>query len=442
MSALQFRNGSYRILFRYLGKQQAFSIGPVEQDEAKAKAGQVDLLLLRLSQRLAVIPPGMTVIDYLKFDGRPLPANATEAKATRLSTLKDKYLAATEHSLAGTTFDTTKTHFRHLEKVFGTAFTISSLALSDLQDYVNKRAKRRGKNGRTLSATTIKKEIQTLRTVWRWGAKNGLVAGPFPNDGLRYPRTSEKPEFMTRQEIERHIKAGGLDDADIADLWHSLYLTVSEVAEFLIYIDQHALQPSIYPAVCFIAHTGARRSEMLRARVTDVDFTGKMITIHEKKRVQGRNTTRRVPLTPFLGGVLRDWLAVHPGGPFLFCHEALPSNAAPRHGKNRSGNQLTGGKAHDHFERALAKSEWQNVAGYHVLRHSFISACAMKGIDQRFIDEWVGHSTEQQRKRYRHLAPSSQHQAIALVFGGSPTKATAHNSNSSPRSRSRASRSI
>jgi integrase len=417
MAALQFRNGSYRVLFRYQGKQQTFSIGPVEQDEAKAKAGQVDLLLLRLSQRLAVIPPGMTIIDYLKFDGRPLPANAPEVKATRLSTLKDKYLEAIRISLAGTTFDCTKTHFRHLEKVFGAAFTISSLALSDLQDYVNKRAKHRGKNGRALSATTILKEIQTLRTAWRWGAKNGLVTGPFPNDGLRYPRTSDKPVFMTRQEIERHIKAGGLDDADIADLWHSLYLTVSEVAEFLIYVHDHALQPFIYPAVCFIAHTGARRSEMLRARVTDVDFTGKMITIHEKKRVQGRNTTRRVPLTPFLDGVLQNWLAKHPGGPLLFCQKALPENSAPRHGKNGSGNQLNGGKAHDHFERALNESKWQVVAGFHVLRHSFISACAMKGIDQRFIDEWVGHSTEQQRKRYRHMAPSGQQEAINAVFG-------------------------
>ena len=111
MSALQERNGSYRVLFHYQGKRQTFTIGAVGQAEAEAKAGQVDLLLLRLSQRLAVIPPGMTIIEYLKFDGRPLPPEAPAAKATRLSTLKDKYLEATKTSLERTTFDCTKTHY-------------------------------------------------------------------------------------------------------------------------------------------------------------------------------------------------------------------------------------------------------------------------------------------------------------------------------------------
>jgi integrase len=163
---------------------------------------------------------------------------------------------------------------------------------------------------------------------------------------------------------------------------------------------------------------------MLRARTADVDFMGKMITIHEKKRVQGRNTKRRVPLTPFLEHVLHDWLVIHPGGPFLFCQEELPRRGVTRNGKEGSGFQLNRGKAYDHFGRVLAKSKWDVVAGFHVLRHSFISACAMKGIDQRFIDEWVGHSTEQQRKRYRHLAPSSQRQAITQVFGESSPKVT------------------
>jgi integrase len=422
MSALQERNGSYRVIFRYQGKQQAFTLGAVSQSEAEAKAGQVDLLLMRLSQRLAVIPPGMTIIDFLKFDGRPLPPEAPEVRQTKLSTLKDRYIEANKQSLEPTTLGCVKTHFGHFEKLFGKGYVVSSLTLPDLQDYVNKRSKQPGKNGRPLSATTIQKEINTLRTAWRWGAKSRLVAGPFPNDGLRYPRTNEKMTFMTRQEIERHIEAGGLSDAEVADLWHCLYLTIDEVDELLEHVRMHALQPFIYPAVCFVAHTGARRSEMLRARVADVDFIGKRITIHEKKRVKGTNTTRRVPLTPFLEKVLKDWLAIHPGGPFLFCQEELPRKGFSRRGSNGSGAHLNRGKAYDHFGRVLTKSKWDVVAGFHVLRHSFISACAVKGIDQRFIDEWVGHSTEQQRKRYRHLAPNSQHQAIALVFGGSSRK--------------------
>jgi integrase len=49
--------------------------------------------------------------------------------------------------------------------------------------------------------------------------------------------------------------------------------------------------------VCTAAHTGARRSELIRMRVPDVDFVGEVVTVREKKRVRGQLTTRRVPLT-------------------------------------------------------------------------------------------------------------------------------------------------
>ena len=57
------------------------------------------------------------------------------------------------------------------------------------------------------------------------------------------------------------------------------------------------------------------------------------------------------------------------------------------------------------------------IRGLHTLRYSFISACATKGIDQRYIGEWVGHSTDEQRRRYRHLAPASQAEKLKSVFG-------------------------
>ena len=78
---------------------------------------------------------------------------------------------------------------------------------------------------------------------------------------------------------------------------------------------------------------------------------------------------------------------------------------------------LTEDEAPDHLKRTLAESEWDVIRGYHVLRRSFISACASRGIDQRLIDEWVGHQTDEQRRRYRHLYPSVQAEALKSVFG-------------------------
>jgi integrase len=73
------------------------------------------------------------------------------------------------------------------------------------------------------------------------------------------------------------------------------------------------------PVFSFAAHTGARRSEILRALVSDVDFAGNTVLVREKKRSRAQGTTRRVPLTPFPKKVRKAWLAIHPGGPAVFC---------------------------------------------------------------------------------------------------------------------------
>ena len=52
---------------------------------------------------------------------------------------------------------------------------------------------------------TIRKEIASFRAVWNWGVRAGLLSGTFPNRGLVYPKTDEKPPFQTWEEIERQI---------------------------------------------------------------------------------------------------------------------------------------------------------------------------------------------------------------------------------------------
>src|SRR5687768_4378401 len=103
MAFVQNRGGSYRVLFRYHGKQQAFTIGEVSKDEAEAKAAQVGYLLMRLKQRLATIPPGLDIVDYVQFDGRQ--ETAAPAKTT-LAQLRDKYLASHTTSLEANTLST------------------------------------------------------------------------------------------------------------------------------------------------------------------------------------------------------------------------------------------------------------------------------------------------------------------------------------------------
>src|SRR5262249_10952040 len=81
------------------------------------------------------------------------------------------------------------------------------------------------------------------------------------------------------------------------------------------------------------------------------------------------------------------------------------------------GKEITPPEAHNYFQRGPRLSKWGVLKGWHVFRHSFISALASKGVDQRIIDDLVGHSTEEQRRRDRHLYPEGNQQAVETVFG-------------------------
>jgi integrase len=114
-----------------------------------------------------------------------------------------------------------------------------------------------------------------------------------------------------------------------------------------------------------------------------------------------------------LRSVMKNWIADHPGGEFTFCQETI----VPRSKKSRTApTPLTRDEAHDHFKRTLTDSPWAKLRGWHIFRHSFCSNCAAAGIDQRIIDAWVGHQTEEMVRRYRHLIPSQSQEAIRIVF--------------------------
>ncbi|HEV3164368.1 MAG TPA: hypothetical protein VGZ22_10090 [Isosphaeraceae bacterium] len=225
MAAIQVRNGSCRILFRYSGKQYSYTLGKVTNEEAEKTAHNVEFVLMRLKQGLINLPAGTALVSFVQQGGIvPVTTNGQpiERHAPTLADLRDRYLETHGNgSLEARTLEGMRLHFKHLAAVLGEYFSIRQLALEHLQGYVDRRTKAKGIRG-WLSPATIKKEIVTLRTAWNWGAKMRFVAGRFPSYGLRYPKCDEKPLFQTRDEIKRQLK--GLSDAAAADLWEALYL--------------------------------------------------------------------------------------------------------------------------------------------------------------------------------------------------------------------------
>jgi integrase len=288
------------------------------------------------------------------------------------------------------------------------------VTVANMQNYVDRRL-RDSYRDKPIRPDTVKKEVATFRLIWNWAVSQDYLTGPAPTKGLKYPKTEQKLPFMTRKDIEKIANRGGLTEQQQKALWNCLFLTSKQVQEVLDHVIQVAEHPFIFPMFVFAAHTGARRSEILRSQVDDFDFQSGTVMIREKKRNHDKSLTyRRVQMSELLIQTMQKWFSQHPGGQFSICEPVKIMR-----GKTREvGVPLTRSEAHDHFKRTLKGSKWEKIRGFHVFRHSFASNLAAAGVDQRIIDKWMGHQTEEMRKRYQHLYPDQQQQAIDSVFGG------------------------
>jgi integrase len=407
MASLQLRSGSWRVIFRFRGLQHFVTIGEAEETEAQGVKARYEYLLRLLKQRLLTLPAGMDIVTFLGHDGKP-PETNLESHSTEITfaRFRDGYLKTIANgAVENNSLYTSKIHLAHLAHTLGERFPIGSIAHADLQRHVSRRSALGG-----VAAITIKKEIDTLRSAWNWAKRTGYVQDDFPGAGLVYPKGKEKLPFMTWTEIERRIAAGG----DPKELWECLFLREPEIDKFLDFVQSRKAPVWVYPMCVMAAHTGARRSEMLRAERQDMDFEAGIITIREKKRVRGKVTTRRVPISSRLKEALAELPAVNG---HLFGHlsvQAVQKGFMRVVGKHKSGAMNAETKA---SHQARRRTKWSVVKGYHVLRHSFISALANKRVDQRIIDELVGHQTEAMRRRYRHLYPQTVADAVKQVFG-------------------------
>lgn len=422
MASIEKRGGKYRVTFRFGGKKYGRSVGTDKIQKAQIAKAQIERNMELVSIGVLDVPAGCDIFDFF-LTGKILDQTATiekeqairkrESSQLSIEVLFNMYFDAfLKESIEKNSFGMLQTHRNTLERLIGKRTKAAAFGSGDIQKYVDKRSKEPGRRGK-IQPTTIRKEITTLSTVFKWAVGNGHLDTAPEKKGIRYPKGKEKPPFQTWNEIERKINRGGITDDQIAELWECLFLSTTQIAELLQYAKSNARHDFIYPAIAFAAHTGARRSEVARSQISDIDFESEMITIRELKRVRGMQSTRRVPMSPMLEAVLTKWIDNHPGGQATFC---MPENICFSRKARELGSHLTPDELHDHFSRTLKDSKWGVIHGWHALRHSFCSNCAAAGVEQRIINDWVGHQTTEMVRRYRHMFPNKQHQAIRNVF--------------------------
>lgn len=401
-------SGRWRVQFRFGGKQYQRSLRTTSEAEAEAIRGRVEETIALVVRGRLVIPEGADVGAWVVSDGKlgarpdPAPKDNTPRPVT-LGELIAKYEESPPPAKEANWLKVERSYLRNVARVLGEDKAVETIGLPTINGYARKRLA----EPKRPKPYTIRKEAKTLRYLWTWGVKAGHVAsGPAwkPAD-VELPKDEQRGRFLTRGEIEARIARGGIGDGEEKALWANLVLMGGELQDVLQVVEAAGLEPWLHPAVCFAGMTGARRSEILRSRVDDFDFEAGKVFIREKKRdTRVSITARAVDLHPEFARVMAAWLADHPGGQHVIA--------------TADGRPPTVDQMDNRLAAALRGSRWEKIRGWHVFRHSFCSILASNGVDQRVIDAFVGHQTEEMRRRYRHLFPATLRSAILTLLPG------------------------
>jgi integrase len=151
--------------------------------------------------------------------------------------------------------------------------------------------------------------------------------------------------------------------------------------------------------------TGLRQGELLALRWEDVDLKTGILRVrqsvtrgHVTEPKSGRG--RDVPLSDDALSAFKEQR--HLRGPLVFCDD--------------EGKMLVKTECKWPLWRACQRAGLRRI-GWHVLRHSFASHLAMRGVPLKVVRELLGHATMDMTMRYAHLSPNIPREAVTALEG-------------------------
>jgi integrase/recombinase XerD len=158
--------------------------------------------------------------------------------------------------------------------------------------------------------------------------------------------------------------------------------------------------PHVAPLVAFLLYTGARMSEALSLRWSDVDLEAGWVVFRETKR---KDEDRGVPLHPVALAALTA-LARSKG------HVFLTDDGAPYYDTGK----LAGGQVKTAWRGMCKRAKVAGVTP-HTMRHSFSTWLTAAGVSERIRDELMGHASTDTGRRYAHVPRDELVAAVAKL---------------------------
>jgi site-specific recombinase XerD len=267
-----------------------------------------------------------------------------------------------------------------LVRSVGGATPLDALTPNSILDFFEKQ------RSEGICSSSLRRRACGLRTFCAFLERQGhLVASPWPNDGLTFRRTRSLPRALPRNDLTQlmtHlIRQAGIDDEPIEEM----PLPHPDAASTLL-------------ATALLVTTGLRVTELVTFRVADLDLSNRNI------HVMGKGRRERVVY------ITNDWIA-HLTSAYLterdgknITHDCFFFNAA--------GRPLTTASMRMRLANAAQSAGLRRRVTPHMLRHTAATQLIESGVDIRFVQRLLGHSSLATTEIYTHVTNRALRHAV------------------------------
>ncbi len=337
-------------------------------------------------------------------DGEDPASEKKEARtALTVSALVDAYLAdgpATKPAKRATTWANDGSNLkRHIAPLLGRrlAMTVTKAdaarALSDIvagKTAVDEKTKLRGRARVTGGDSAARRTRMTAAAMYAWGLEHGLIKGANPFASVRLAAAPVRERFLSREEAGRMLDAITVLEAD-----KSLSNTFGDALRLLLL-------------------TGARKTEILGLRWSEIDFERKSLILPpERTKAGGKTGERRIVLSPPALTILSARQAADKERLEAAERDRKPIEASPYVFRAYRGDGPAVG-VRKAFAKVCKAAKLPGVR-IHDLRHSFASFAIADGASLFLVGKLLGHANARTTERYAHLSGDPLQDAAALV---------------------------
>jgi integrase len=321
---------------------------------------------------------------------------AVEKKEARLAlTVKqliDSYLEdgpATKPGKRASTWANDASNLRHhiepqLGRKMAASVTREDAARAISAIGAGKTATQRIESGRKRGRTAVRggqgiarRTRLTAAAMFAWGLEHRRIKGANPFAGVKLPAAPVRERFLSQLEAARLLAA--LTDLE----------------------GEHALNPTFGDAIRLLLLTGARKTEILGLKWSEIDLERKLILLPPARTKAGGSTgARRIALSPPALEIIERRRREH-AGPSGYVFPAASGD----------GHAIGIRRA---FKVACARAELSGVR-IHDLRHSFASFAVADGASLFLVGKLLGHASARTTERYAHLSGDPLQDAVAAI---------------------------